>query len=224
MCIHIHTTKFSMSKYRRPTFICLGKKLAKFKQSQHDFANISINQLYDDFQNKFTGLRRVIGCLIFIGHLPQKSPIISASFAKNDLQLKASYEFSSPCSSNLTFEKLFQKLAKTEQSRRAGSVRSKKDGVILESTDIQSAFQRLRQVCWSARVLQCVAVHGHSERFSNAAYGMLHCSALRCSALQCIAVRCSVLQCVAVCCSPRTSTALFNGYVWCVAVCCSMLQ
>ena len=32
--------------------------------------------------------RRLIGSLIFIGHFPQKSPIISGSFAKNDLHLR----------------------------------------------------------------------------------------------------------------------------------------
>jgi len=45
-------------------------------------------RFYISSQLSYTGWRRRVGCLIFIGHLLQTSPIISGSLAKNDLHLR----------------------------------------------------------------------------------------------------------------------------------------
>jgi len=85
-----------------------------------------------------TGWRRVIRCLVFIGHFPQKSPIISGSFAKNDPQLKASYESSPPC----MFGKAFWKVIAIVGLH----ILLSKKAFWKMSTVVRTAFRKIRAV------------------------------------------------------------------------------
>jgi len=78
---HTHTPTHTFERMHTCTYMRIHN---------HDESNVVHAPVFSD-NYIHTGWRKTIGCLIVICHFPQKSPIISGSFAKIDLQLKASY-------------------------------------------------------------------------------------------------------------------------------------
>ena len=118
-----------------------------------------------------TGCRRPIGCLIVIGHFSKKSPVVSGSFAKNDLHHKACYGSWPPFWAPFFFLNGWQ-----------CGFYGKFSGWQYVFLDIFFIFFLPEETCRVA------------YRKSVTLYGV------GCSLSQCVAVCGSVLQCVLVCC------------------------
>jgi len=52
-------------------------------------------------QTQHRGWRRVMGCLLLLGHFPQKRPKINGSFAERDLHLRRPMHLCHPVEGNL---------------------------------------------------------------------------------------------------------------------------
>jgi len=84
---HFILAPYTANCHKRMSRRCRMSEMCQhFLTHSHTFYSCT---LYHDAPTDI-GWRRCVGCLILIGHFPQKSSIISGSFAERDLHLKVS--------------------------------------------------------------------------------------------------------------------------------------
>jgi len=110
-----------------------------------------------------TGWRRRIGCLVFVSHVPQKSPIISGFFAERDLQLKASYAFSPCCIMHCSLwvgDWIFGPVTCARFIYRSCHESSAEQ--VLQNTFAKNTFERFHWACYTPEIhqIQRLKLHG----------------------------------------------------------------
>ena len=143
-------------------------------------------------------LRHPVGCLMLKGHFSQKSPIISGSFAENDLQLEASDESSPPCTH--VFCTCAHCLRHFRQKSPIISGSFAENDLQLKASDGSSPPCTYMCMFYYRYLLYIMPPFLIRTLFKwrYTRCSMLQCVAVCRSVLQCVAVCCSVLQCVAV--------------------------
>jgi len=153
------------------------------------------------------GWRRCIGCLIFVGHCPQKRPVISGLFAEETSNLRHSlnlrHPVEHPCSRGLievhiyihTYIKVY---IHTYIHTRVTSSRQKRDLEKRENRRDLSArntrFNELQQAATYCRPLQHTATYWHTLDVPQPPLETATHTATRCNALRHTATHCTILQ------------------------------
>ena len=169
--------------------------------------------------------RKPIGCLIFIGHFLQKSPIIHGTFAENDLQLKASYRSLPLCTKRPTQTLKFLQYMKPPYVTHCNPLQH----TVAHCNPLQPAATHckpLQHTATHCNTLQHIAIHANfNGRDVPGHCGVsLQPTATHCNPLQPATTRCNPLQPAVTRCNTLQHTATHCNTLQRTATHCNTLQ